>query len=56
MAHQWINKLDTIIVCWVVASSDHNTNCLSIELATSQTSEKSNAKDDRVKEVSAMGE
>lgn len=55
MAYQWINKLDTIIICWIVASSDHDPNSLTIELATSQTSEKSDAEDNRVKEVSATG-
>lgn len=51
--YHWVNKLDTIVVCWIVAGSDHDTNCLSIELATAQSSQKADTEDHRVEEVAA---
>ena len=52
--HHWINKFDTIIAWWIVASSYHHSNDLAIHPPRAQGCHQSHAEYNRVKKGPAF--
>jgi hypothetical protein len=52
LAYHGINQLHTIVLSWIVARRDHDTNPLSIKLSRSQSGKKTYCKDDGIEQIS----
>ena len=49
-SYHWVYELDTVVICWVMTSRNHNTNGLSMKLLAAKGREEANTEDDRIEE------